>query len=208
MLLNSHILAYARCLAGKVCGRVRSTWGTSQGEDKFGARDDILNTTVARRARAGRVAGKHSPFATIVLCYAFRYALSIGCPELPLQLRGARSTSSALSPYELFRVCVGGGCAWFFTIKAFQRDSSFWALWASVSTAVFGPEPRRCSTLAPCGAPHALRGRARRLPQFCPPLHPCGIQILSNKMEFLLMHVYTGTAISSSPLSVGSHSRS
>ena len=34
MLLNSHISAYARCLAGKVCSLVRSTWGTSQGEDK------------------------------------------------------------------------------------------------------------------------------------------------------------------------------
>ena len=30
MLLNSHISAYARCLAGKVCGLVRSTWGTSR----------------------------------------------------------------------------------------------------------------------------------------------------------------------------------
>ena len=48
MLLNPHILAYARCLAGKVCGLVRSTWGTSQGEDKLGARDKILNTKVAR----------------------------------------------------------------------------------------------------------------------------------------------------------------
>ena len=37
MSLNSHISAYARCLAEKVCGVVRSTWGTSQGEDKLGA---------------------------------------------------------------------------------------------------------------------------------------------------------------------------
>ena len=50
LLLNSHILGYARCLAGKVCGLVWSTWGTSQGEDKPGARDRILNTKVARRA--------------------------------------------------------------------------------------------------------------------------------------------------------------
>ena len=50
MLLNSHISAYTRCLAEKVCGLVRSTWGTSQGEDKLGARDKILNTEVARRA--------------------------------------------------------------------------------------------------------------------------------------------------------------
>ena len=57
MLLNSHILAYARCLAGKVCGLVRSTWGTSQGEDKLGARDKILNTKGARRACTGRAPG-------------------------------------------------------------------------------------------------------------------------------------------------------
>ena len=53
MLLNSHISDYTRCLAEKVCGLVRSTWGTSQGEDKLGARDKILNTT-------GQP-GKHSP---------------------------------------------------------------------------------------------------------------------------------------------------
>ena len=61
MLLNSHISPYARCLAGKGCGLVRSTWGTSQGEDKLGARDKILNTKVARRACAGRATGKQSP---------------------------------------------------------------------------------------------------------------------------------------------------
>ena len=52
MLLNSHISAYATCFAGKVCGPVRSTWGTSQGEDRLGARGKILNTRVARRACA------------------------------------------------------------------------------------------------------------------------------------------------------------
>ena len=57
MLLNSHISAYTSCLAEKVCGLVRSTWGTSQGEDKLGARDKILNTKVACRACAGRVPG-------------------------------------------------------------------------------------------------------------------------------------------------------
>ena len=46
MLLNAHILAYARCFARKVCGLLRSTWGTSQGEDKPGARDKILNGDV------------------------------------------------------------------------------------------------------------------------------------------------------------------
>ena len=54
MLLNSHISAYARCLAGKVCGLVRSTWATSQGEDKPGARDEIFNTKVARWACTGQ----------------------------------------------------------------------------------------------------------------------------------------------------------
>ena len=54
MLLNSHISANAGCLAGKVCGLVRSTWETPQGEDKPGARDKILNTKVARRVRAGQ----------------------------------------------------------------------------------------------------------------------------------------------------------
>ena len=54
MLLNSHISAKTRCLAEKVCGLVRSTWGTAQGEDKLGARDKILNTKVARRACTGQ----------------------------------------------------------------------------------------------------------------------------------------------------------
>ena len=61
MLLNSHISAYTRCLAEKVCGLVRSTQGFSQGEDKLGARDKILNTKVARQACAGRAPGNHSP---------------------------------------------------------------------------------------------------------------------------------------------------
>ena len=54
MLLNSHISAYARCLAGKICGLVPSTWGTSLGENKPGARDRILNAKVVRRACAGQ----------------------------------------------------------------------------------------------------------------------------------------------------------
>ena len=52
MLLNSHISAYARCVARKVCGLVRSTWGTSRVEDKLGARDRILTTTVALVGRS------------------------------------------------------------------------------------------------------------------------------------------------------------
>ena len=61
MLLNSHISAYARCLAEKVCGLVRSTWGTSQSEDKLGARDKKLNTMVARWACAGRAQQANIP---------------------------------------------------------------------------------------------------------------------------------------------------
>ena len=66
MLLNSYISAYARCLAEKVCSLVRSTWGTSPGEDKLGARDKIRNTKVARRANIPPSAacctkGHHAP---------------------------------------------------------------------------------------------------------------------------------------------------
>ena len=50
MLLKSPISAYARCFEGKFCGLVRSTWETSQGEDKRGARDRIINTKVAGHA--------------------------------------------------------------------------------------------------------------------------------------------------------------
>ena len=67
MLLNSHILAYAARFARKVCGLVRSTWVTSQGEDKPGARDRIRNTKVARRACAGRAPDKHSPRVDVEL---------------------------------------------------------------------------------------------------------------------------------------------
>ena len=45
-----YISAYTRCLVEKVCSLVWSTWGTSQSEDKLGARDKILNTKVARQA--------------------------------------------------------------------------------------------------------------------------------------------------------------
>ena len=61
MLLNSHISAYTRCIAEKVCGLVRSTWGTSQGEDKLGARDKILEAKVACQACTRRAPGRHSP---------------------------------------------------------------------------------------------------------------------------------------------------
>ena len=50
MLLNFHISAYARCLAGKVCSLVWSTSATSLCEDKLGARDKIFNTKVACHA--------------------------------------------------------------------------------------------------------------------------------------------------------------
>ena len=47
-------------LLNSVCGLVWFTWGTSQGEDKLGTRDKILNTKV----RAGHAPGarrEHSP---------------------------------------------------------------------------------------------------------------------------------------------------
>ena len=76
MLLNSHILAYATCFAGKVCGLVRSTWGTSQGGDKLGARDKILNTKVERRACAGQTFPRCTPIYHDA-CVAFNaYQLS------------------------------------------------------------------------------------------------------------------------------------
>ena len=55
MLFNCHIPAHATCFAGKVCGPVRSTWGTSLGEDKLGARARMLHTNVARRACTGQI---------------------------------------------------------------------------------------------------------------------------------------------------------
>jgi hypothetical protein len=64
VLLNSHISAYTRYLAEKVCSLLWSTWGTSLGEDKLGARDKICNTKVAWRACAGR-AGQTFPHAQV-----------------------------------------------------------------------------------------------------------------------------------------------
>ena len=90
MLWNSHILAYARCLAGKVCGIVQSTWGTSQGEDKLGARDKILHTKVARQACAGCAPGKHSPVDRRPLSKVYQ---AHGLPPFPrctLMQRGVR----------------------------------------------------------------------------------------------------------------------
>ena len=75
-MLNYHILACARCLAGKVCGLVRSTWGTSLGEDKVGARDRILNRKVARRACTGRAQAKYSPHVPRLCDVAIVYLLS------------------------------------------------------------------------------------------------------------------------------------
>ena len=83
MLLNSHISAYATYFAWKVCGLVRPTWGTSRGEDKFGARDKILNTKVARRANIppwdGRVShGLGLNCLTSVTMPVTRYAHNCG----------------------------------------------------------------------------------------------------------------------------------
>ena len=61
-IVNRKVVRRAR--AGQTFPLVRSTWGTSQGEDKLGARDKILNTKVARRACAGHAPGKHSPMVS------------------------------------------------------------------------------------------------------------------------------------------------
>ena len=76
MLLNSHIPAYARCLAGKVCGLVQSTWGTSLGEDKLGAEDRILNTSFAQTKVARWACGRQT-FPLGAMFTLVRSALSL-----------------------------------------------------------------------------------------------------------------------------------
>ena len=89
MLLNSHISAYTRCLAEKVCGLVRSTWGTSQGEDKLGARIKILNTKVACRACAGQ---------TFPLCiFALHDTVAGPCWPTPFNLPSPPGPGPAVS---------------------------------------------------------------------------------------------------------------
>ena len=117
MLLNSHISANARCLAGKGCSLVWSTWGTSQGEDKLGARDKILNTKVARRACAGRAPGKHSPITSYhlfvhVVVWSFLLSLSSYllclCPGSPPSAHVFCHCMSSYSHYvELFTTARG-----------------------------------------------------------------------------------------------------
>ena len=57
ILFVNHILSDILCCSilifrqWKVCGPVQSTWGTSLGEDKLGARARILNTKVVHWAR-------------------------------------------------------------------------------------------------------------------------------------------------------------
>ena len=68
MLLHSHISAYARCFARKVCNLVRATGATSLGEDKLGARDKILNTKIARRACTGRAHAHHTHKFQHIIC--------------------------------------------------------------------------------------------------------------------------------------------
>ena len=81
MLLNSHISAYTRCLAEKVCGLVPSTWGTSQGEDELGARDKILNTKLAPRACAGQT----FPLWALPVCDILIYSQCNNHWEMPFQ---------------------------------------------------------------------------------------------------------------------------
>ena len=79
MLLNSHISTYARCLAGKVCGLVRSNWGTSLGEDKLGARDRTLK--VARRARRATIPPKaRLRLPTSISCAPLHFSITVQVP--------------------------------------------------------------------------------------------------------------------------------
>ena len=93
VLLKSNISVYARCFTGKVCGLVRSTSGTSLGEDKLGAR--IINTKVVRRACTGLAPDKHSPYHSIIsphsmLLYRFDlFNTSLICPLDPPSLPAA-----------------------------------------------------------------------------------------------------------------------
>ena len=105
MLLTSHISAYTRSLAKKVCSLLRSTWGTSQGEDKLEARDKILNTKVARRACAGRASGKHCPSQF---------------PQTPLPhcLYPAPHSSMAVAPICKFSFMAARDSAWSMRMSA------------------------------------------------------------------------------------------
>ena len=103
MLLNSHILAYVMCFAWKVCGVVRSTWGTSLGEDKLGARDKILNTKVVCRACAGCALGKHSPNELIMLVISQPDVMAYGWACFP---------RSVAVPPTSSQVQMSGSAAW------------------------------------------------------------------------------------------------
>ena len=97
--------AYATCLVRKVCGVVRSPWGTSLGEDNLGARDRVLNTKVAHRACSGHVPGKHSPLCKvlplhILHCVPLRFRpswLPAGITVTYTQSNGDRGAATLIS---------------------------------------------------------------------------------------------------------------
>ena len=101
MLLNTHISADARCVAGKVCGLVRSTWGTSLGEDKLGARDKILNTKVARRACAGQTFPQCYPLVVRSMSrqFALGFVSFFWCIHPPQALGRALNSFAAHSTF-------------------------------------------------------------------------------------------------------------
>ena len=88
MLLSSHVSASARCFAGKVCGLVWSTWGTSLGEDKLGARDRTLN------AKVGTHRANIPPMSTVQVTVAHLASFqtlhprALQCPPPPPSLLG------------------------------------------------------------------------------------------------------------------------
>ena len=112
VLLNSHISAYARCLAGKVCGPVRSTWGTSLGEDTLGARDSIHNTKVVRRANIPplprTVCTAVSLFSTQLRLFVVEHALS--CLRIRLTRTLTFGACVALVCFAIGCVCIGLHC--------------------------------------------------------------------------------------------------
>ena len=84
-------LYFATCFVGKVCSATWSTWGASPWEGKSGAEVGIVNTKVARRARAGRAPG----------------ARRANIPPLTLN----SCTCSLLSTGMLWAALLGGGLA-------------------------------------------------------------------------------------------------
>ena len=77
VLLNSHVSAYATCFARNVCRLVRSTWGTSRGEDTLGARDRIFDTKDTKIQRYRACARQMFPLYWMLKIMAYRGLMGI-----------------------------------------------------------------------------------------------------------------------------------